>query len=167
MTVLAEEEELQRNVFRRQPKSIYLHNVVREKCFYVFSAFLMLEQSARAKWYSGNRKQSRKPNEQRALEMRINAEGIKHNFISGIVVDDDLTALIYSYNIFCEFFFLFAIYLSLRAVERGWNKDTTPPPPALKVKSTQNWCWSSNHSCRLHSNTSLPCKLHFVRAHVM
>lgn len=74
MTVLVEKEELQRNVFRRQPKSIYLHNVVREKCFYVFSAFLMLEQSARAKWYSGNRKQSRKPNEQRALEMRINAE---------------------------------------------------------------------------------------------
>lgn len=54
--------------------------------------------------------------------MRSNAgsEEIKHNFISGIVVDDDLTALIYSYNIFfLRIFFLFSIYLSLRAVERG------------------------------------------------
>lgn len=70
-----------------------------------------------------------------ALETRINSEAEahrrkKHNFISGIVVDDDLTALIYSYNIFCEFFFFFSIYLSLRAVERGWNR--TPPPLGLE-----------------------------------
>lgn len=81
---------------------------------------------------------SKEPSKCVSMPRRRYSEGIKHNFISGIVVDDDLTALIYSYNIFCEFFFLFAIYLSLRAVERGWNKDTTPPPPASKVKSTQN-----------------------------
>lgn len=118
-------ERIQRTLL----KSIYLHNVVREKSFYAFSVLLMLEQSARAEWYSGNRRQSlnREPSKCVSMLGRRQNERKKHNFISGIVVDDDLTALIYSYNIFCEFFFFYGIYLSRRAVERGWNIDKTPP----------------------------------------
>lgn len=116
--------------------------------------------------------------EKQTEESRETKKGTKRGqqFHKRSVIDDDIRELIYSYNIYLFtlismhtflFFFHFALK-ALKRVESSLYISRSLPyiisqfPLCSAIDA--NWCWSSNRSCWLYSNTSLPCKLHFIRA---
>lgn len=106
--------------------------------------------------YSDNRKQS-------SRERRKSLATKKHqnNFINEtLCVWWYNRALIYSYNIYLR------TYLPPRSVQMGVGSALIIDDASVTARNTNrlNWCWNCNRSCWLYSNTSLPCKLHFIQA---